>query len=233
MNNSFINQISNLHKSGISTGFLSTLSSSFLSRLYKAISDTAFSKVFVIIGNEISDVKVTEQTAEMSINQPAGFIACSLDTSKMYQSILIRNWLQFMVYLVPSFFSINNIKRMVQTILYGFKKKSGSSFGDGGQGTEECKAELLSIVVDAEYRGRGAGKRLIGAMEEYFKNSGIRCYKVVTWSGDEAANAFYRAVGFRFRRSFEHHGKVLNEYVKELEDKSATEAQRHRERRNR
>ncbi len=57
--------------------------------------------------------------------------------------------------------------------------------------TEEL-AEIRSLAVREEWRGRGVGKLLVGQAESVLKEEGIRCAFVLTYSGP-----FFEKLGYR------------------------------------
>lgn len=185
--------IANLHKDSITAGFLSTLGNDFLSLLYREINNS--DKSFVLI-------------AEVE-GQVVSFVAGTLNVQGLYKNVLLKNWLKFSVIIFKTIFSIVNIKRIYETIYYGIKNEEDNDRPCIG-------AELLAIAVDASMRGKGIGKQLITELEKIYRQNDVKIYKVVTWSKDQMANAFYTSCGFRFNRDFLHHGNLMNEYVKEI-----------------
>jgi ribosomal protein S18 acetylase RimI-like enzyme len=57
-------------------------------------------------------------------------------------------------------------------------------------------AELLLLTVDARYRRRGIGHRLLAAIEQAFAHDGVTRYRVAVRSQLAVARAFYLATGF-------------------------------------
>lgn len=64
------------------------------------------------------------------------------------------------------------------------------------------EAELLSIGVKKGYRQSGAGKKLVHALEEFFRTKGIKDYKVYTDAKFVEAIKFYEGLGFFFLKQF-------------------------------
>jgi GNAT superfamily N-acetyltransferase len=153
-----------------------------------------------------------------------GFAACSLDTAAMYRHILLRRGLLFFFLLLPRVFSPGNIKFIRETLFYPQKYNKIKPIRHGGDddtpaaagaNTGPC-AELLSIAVSDDSRKKGVGRDLLNALEPYMRKNGVTSYTTVTSSTDRDTNAFYKKCGFYFRKEVEHHGNVLNEYVKEI-----------------
>jgi ribosomal protein S18 acetylase RimI-like enzyme len=207
-NKAYAPDVVRLHKEGISTGFLSKMNNTFLRLLYRAIDRTPYSRVFVAIDDE------THRTL--------GFIACSLNTGKMYRYIIGYYGIPFIFLLLPEAFKRQNQKRIFETLFYYRKTQPSATVNRDHSGSHpkaphvSCCAELLSIAVDKYSRGRKIGKKLVDALEEYFANNGVHTYKVVTFSEDSNANAFYRACGFVKQGEFPHHGNLMFEYSKTI-----------------
>lgn len=193
--------IASLHAKSIKTGFISKLGILFLSTLYQSISECPNSIVFA----SIDDNKRT-----------TGFIAGALSTKKMYRWILIRFGFVFFIQLALKAFNPSVLKKILETAVYSFKKKNNINESSPDRSIE---AELLSIAVDSSDRGKGLGKKLVGDLENWFREKGVTGYKTVTFSKDSVSNQFYLSCGFILSRSFKHHGNILNEYTKTIHHK--------------
>jgi ribosomal protein S18 acetylase RimI-like enzyme len=60
----------------------------------------------------------------------------------------------------------------------------------------EVEAVLTAIVVDRHIQGRGIGRALVEAFEEYLRKSGVFAYRLDTLTKNERAIRFYRELGF-------------------------------------
>ena len=200
--------VARLHKEGIPTGFLSTCSDRFLEHLYKAIKSSPQSEVWVFINPNTGNVD--------------GFIAGTTDINKMYRSILLRKSFLFLFLLLPQLRKAPIFRYIIETLLYPYKirphKRSDDSVVNiqGTSTVSKIKAELLSIVVGANSRKRGVGKKLIFTLDTWFLNKNIFNYKVVTASDNNNTNKFYESCGFVHARQFYHHGNLMNEYIRHL-----------------
>ena len=182
--------VAKLHQTGIHTGFLSSLGLTFLKQLYKAIPATASGFGFVW---EESDGRVL------------GFIACAESTGKLYKQALWRRGILMALPLIHFLIRPSVVRRMIHTLRYP------SQVGD-----DLPAAEILSIVVSSDARGKGVGKALTSRTFEEFTKRGIGRIKVAVWAGNETANEFYKKCGFDLAVTRQHHGLEMNVYVAKM-----------------
>lgn len=185
-------QVAELHRSGISAGFLSSLGPSFLRQLYAALPScpAAFGYVW-----------------ERQDGEVLGFVACARSTGAVYKQSLVRRGLWMALPLARFLLRPSVIRRMIQTLRYPCQ-----TAGD------LPPAEVLSIVVGGAAQGQGVGKALMAAAFEEFRRRGAPQVKVAVGADNEQANAFYRKCGFRLAVTREHHGLPMNIYVARLAD---------------
>ena len=146
-------QVARLHISGIPTGFISSLGLGFVTVLYEAIAKDENS--FGIIA--VEDDKVI------------GFVAFSTNLSKLYKYVALKKGFKFGFILAKKMLSFQNIKKVWANLLYPSKMKK-MNLPD---------AELLSIVVSPDGRGRGIAKQLTEAGFEECRKRNID--KVYLW----------------------------------------------------
>jgi len=181
-------QIAALHKQGITGGFLSQQSDSFLTALYE-----------YLIKNEILIV-IKEN------NKVMGFVSATVTTSGLYKKFLIKNIPLLIKFTLKNICSFSFFKKSIETLLSPTK----SSTGD----TE--LPELLSIVVDLNSKGKGYGQLLTEALEKEFLLREIKEYKVLVGS-ELKANRFYLKNGFIQIKEIElHKGEKSFIYIKKL-----------------
>ena len=182
-------EAANLHAAGIDTGFLSSLGRGFLKQIYKALPmcPGAFGYVFEEHGHVL------------------GFIACTESTGGLYKQALKRRFFPMLWALKWHILSPSKVKRMWQTLLYPVEVGAGLP-----------PAEILSIAVSEEARGKGVGKALMVAAMEEFARRDISRAKVAVGAGNEEANAFYRRCGFRLAARRTHHALPMHVYVAEI-----------------
>lgn len=56
--------------------------------------------------------------------------------------------------------------------------------------------EVVSLVVDDEWRGNGVGRQLLAAIEHFARDVGADLLKVAVMSGNRSATDFYAGLGF-------------------------------------
>lgn len=182
--------VANLHIQGISTGFISSLGSGFVTALYKIIAEDENSFGFVAV----EDGKVL------------GFVAFSTNLSRLYKHIALKKCFRFGFILARKMLSIQTIKKIWANIFYP-KKMKQMNLPD---------AELLSIVVAPEGRGKGIAKQLTDAGFEECRKMGIDKVKVLVAADNELANKLYRKCGFDLHSEVDSHGVKSNIYVAKL-----------------
>jgi len=179
-----------LHKQGIPTGFLSKQSSAFLEALYH----------YLIVHEIVYVAKDKEQVI--------GFIAVSINTSGLYKRFLKSNVLLLVKFALQNIFSVKFIKKAYETL--GAPKKTRI------KEMQEELPELLSIVVDGDYAGKGIGKELLICAEKELVSLQKDKYKVLVGANLEA-NQFYVKNGFEIVKELElHEGVKSYIYVKEI-----------------
>lgn len=177
-----------LHRAGIHKGFLSSLGHGFLRQLYRAIPSCPSGFGFVWEGD---DAKVL------------GFIACAESLDRLYRQALLRRGVLIALPLLRSLFRPKVIRRITKTLRYPSEVEKGLP-----------AAELLSIVVSPEARGKGVGKALVAAAVEEFHRRGIEQFKVAVGPWNTSANKLYQRSGFRLALQRAHHdGRPWNVYV--------------------
>jgi GNAT superfamily N-acetyltransferase len=202
--------VARLHAASITTGFLSTLPLPFLATLYSSIARCKGSTVIVALDED---------------GTVGGFVAGAVSVGLMYKKVLLQSALPLIWHILPHLFNITTIKKLLETVRYGFVKKDTkqemTESAESGQlpdtrHSSPSASELLSIAVDSSVRGKGTGKKLVNELELFFRQNGVSSYKVVTYSKDSVSNSFYVHCGFELHGQFLHHDNLMNEYVKRL-----------------
>lgn len=179
--------VARLHQEGIPTGFLSSLGSSFLAELYASISQSP--EGFGFVACEKGDV--------------VGFVAFTTNLRQLYKTVLRGQGLKLMGILLPHLFSVKTIKKIVQNIFYPGKTKK----------LNLPQAELLSIAVSSDCRGKGLAGQLIKYGFEECRRRGIIQVKVLVAEANQTANRLYQKNGFVLITQIDSHGCTSNIYV--------------------
>ncbi len=181
--------VAELHRRGIDSGFLSTLGAGFLRQMYKAITmaPAGFGYVW-------------EQDGQV-----LGFVAGAERTGKLYKQALLRRGLLMGLAAMGSILRPARLRRIIETLRYPAETEQ-----------DLPGAEVLSIAVSEQARGKGVGKALMKTALEEFRRRGIEKLKVAVWADNEPANQFYKQCGFRLAQTRKHHGLAMNLYVIEL-----------------
>ncbi|GAI39468.1 unnamed protein product [marine sediment metagenome] len=129
-------QTAKLHISGISTGFISSLGIDFVTALYEAVAKSKSSFGFV-----------AEENGKL-----LGFVAFTTNINKLYKSVILKKGWRFALLLAGKMFSLQQIKKVFETLFYPARIKK----------TDLPAAELLSVVVAEQARGRGHQFALFG-----------------------------------------------------------------------
>ncbi len=183
-------QIVQLHKEFIPTGFLSQQSLNFLNALY----------LFLIMHEIVYIMREEERIV--------GFIAGSLNTDGLFKRFLKSNLGMLLKFALKNLFSMDFLKKAAET----FTAPKKTAVDD----LDYAVPELLSIVVDESYAGKGYGKDLLGCLEKELRSNNEKKYKVVAGSMLDA-NRFYTSNDFTKIKEIElHKGAISYLYIKTL-----------------
>ena len=182
--------IAKLHFEYIPTGFLSSLGIPFLRLLYQSMTNSKYA--FCIIALED--------------NKVIGFVSSTTNVSAFYKEFMRRNFFKAVLILLPKFFNIKTVRKIFETLFYPIKKN-----------TALPKAELLSIVVDKNYQGKGVSKELFKRLVNELGKRGVREFKVVVGENLMPACKFYEKMGGVLYSKIEvHKGEWSRIYVWKL-----------------
>lgn len=171
-------QLAALHAARISEGFLPTLGSRFLTRLYRRIakSPRAFAHVAVDDGTIV------------------GFAAGSDDVGRLYREFLLRDGVVAALVAAPRL--ARSSRRVIETLRYPSSVDTDSL----------PRAEILSVAVAAAAGRRGIGRRVVAAAVAEFDRRGIDAIKVVAAADNTAAERLYTGEGFTEVHELAVHG---------------------------
>ena len=173
-----------LHASEISEGFLPTLGSSFLARLYGRIVRDAGS-FLLVDANERGDVDA--------------FIAGTENVGALYKSFALRDgW-------IAGLKAAPRIVRSWKRVWETFRYPSGDDV--------LASAELLAVAVAPTARGKGLGRELVAALQAEFTRRGIHAVKVVVAAHNEIAIGLYERCGFERAARIEVHAGTPSEVL--------------------
>jgi ribosomal protein S18 acetylase RimI-like enzyme len=181
------NHVARLHIFGIPSGFISSLGQDFVAGLYEAIVEDQNSFGFVAVKD----------------GEVLGFTAFSTNLSMLYKYVIFKKGFKFAFLLAGNMLSWRNIKKVWSNLFYPEKMKKH----------ELPDAELLSIVVAPQGRGKGIAKQLVDAGFKECRKRGIDKIKVLVAADNQAANELYKKCGFELSTQIDSHGVLSNIYV--------------------
>jgi ribosomal protein S18 acetylase RimI-like enzyme len=179
-----------LHIQGIPTGFISSLGQEFVAALYEVIAEDKNSFGFVAIEDE----------------KVLGFVAFSTNLPKLYKYVILKKGFKLSFIIAKKMMSVQTIKKIWANLFYPQKMKE----------MDLPDAELLSIAIAPDGRGRGIAKQLVDAGFEECRKRHIEKVKVLVAADNEAANKLYKKCGFELNTQINSHGVRSNIYVRDL-----------------
>jgi len=180
-------QVAALHIQCISTGFISSMGIDFVNSLYDAIVKSKSSLGVVAVRN----------------GKVLGFAAFTTNLNKLYKSVVWRKGLIFALLLAGNMLSLRRVKKMLETLFYTDRTKKMNL----------PSAELLSIVVGPEERGKGLAGKLIEKGFRHCRKTGVDKVKVLIGADNKAGNKLYLKTGFELIGQIVNHGVLSNIYV--------------------
>lgn len=162
-------QAAELHLRNLDQGFLSSLGVRFLTQMYRAIDES--SEAVLLCASRDGRV--------------VGFISGATGMGPIFHCMLRRPWPVAWA-LLPSLFRPRQLLKIVEIFRYGR--------------THEIRLglpmnELLSIVVDPQFRGQGIAEALYRRLVEHFSAAGVVRFKIVVGNALSPAHRFYRRMG--------------------------------------
>lgn len=164
-------EIARLHKKLIPEGNLSALPLKFLVSIYKSISKSKYSFLYV---------------AKYK-NQIVGFIAGSVNTKKVLRSFVISNFYRIDLFFMVLLHSLKNHKtnQNKETLDYILKEKKSNL----------PKSEILNFCIDENFQGKGVSSLLFAELNKSFIKKGVKEYKIDTGGNQISAQKFYEKKG--------------------------------------
>ena len=189
-----LRQVATLHKESITTGFLSSLGMDFLECLYKAISVSKNSILIVYLEKDVV----------------AGFVTGTLDITEVNRVLKRKCLFTIIKDLIGVVFDQRKLKKLFETYKYSVKDKAMYPYN--------LRAELLSIAVDSNFRGKGIAKRLYEELINFFRQKRASEFKIVVGEKLIDAQRFYEKMGAKKVSEFElHKGEKSFVYVQRID----------------
>jgi colanic acid biosynthesis glycosyl transferase WcaI len=134
-----------------------------------------------------------------------GFACGFLDPSEFYRLM----WRSKLAFAFPVLSAACRRPSLITKVLDGIQRIHASP----ERPSKSC--ELSSIAVAPDTAGKGLGRSLMRAFVSQAQSMDARCvYLMTDANGNDAANAFYRGVGFQHTRRFlQGERRWMNEYV--------------------
>ena len=173
--------VARIHLQEIKSGFLNQLGEKFLVYFYESMIDSP--NAFLLVEDNGSVV---------------GFISGAINLNDFYKEFAKKYRLKAFSVLTKKIFSLNTIKRILETKKYSKK---------------ESLPELLSIAVSSKFQGQGIARKLLEQFIIEMKKRNVLSFRVVV--GQElTANSFYLKNGFKFiSQDFVHKDSPSNIYI--------------------
>lgn len=181
-----IEEITQIHMAALPDDFLPSLGKMFLSEIfYPSALKSPYAKIL---------------SAKDQHNNTIGFVLVTTDSDKFFSTVIKENIWRCIVfglnYLSKSF---KNIQHLLQIFLSGLKSDAIEGFG-----------EIYIIAVSEKQRGKGVGKLLVEASNDYLKNAGNIGNSIKTLTTNKNWIKFFLKAGWKMLKQFDFIGK---EYV--------------------
>lgn len=173
-------QLARLHMQCLDQGFLGTLGEGFLALMYEAIDSS-----------DQGTLLVEEEGGQLQ-----GFVTGGTGMGSFYRRML-RRPVRLGLALAPALLSASKVWRILEIVRYS----RGHALPEGLP-----DAELLTIVVSPQWRGRGVAERLYGRLAKAFRARGIDRFRIAVGEDLGPAHRFYRRMGAEVVGSMEVHG---------------------------
>jgi len=186
-----LNTLADYHVKAVPKDFMPALGNFFLKNvLYKGA-----------IKSDNANVNVY-----MEDNVLAGYIIYSYDTGKFLKEIFLKRLLFVVVtFIIKIMFNYKMLIMSFKVALSILKEKE-----------EKIKSEILMIVVNNNYRGRGIGGKLLQSMYDDLSNRGFKECKLRVLNDNFAAIRMYEKGGWEKVNEIEFLGRKWLKMKKEL-----------------
>ncbi len=174
-----------LHVSCIRGGFRPTLGQGFLEVVYRCI-------------HEHPDCVLLTESID---GQVVGFVSGTTGRSSLRRVLGLHSF-RAAAALAPSLLSIGRLK--------GIAKVAGYSGRRDEQAQSWPRAELLSIAIHPDHRGKGIAERLFRQLEQAFGELGVDDFRIVVGANLTPALSFYRKMGCEEKGRITLHGDATS-----------------------
>jgi ribosomal protein S18 acetylase RimI-like enzyme len=175
-------ELARLHAEEISGGFLTSLGTPLLARLYRAIGRSP-------------DAFILTASLEKHV---VGFLCASTDTRRVYRYVLSRSWIHLIPALARRIFSWQTVRRCWETLRYPTRSPVPDLPG----------AEILNFCVTQKLQRAGIGQALFAAMKDEYRRRDIRRIRIVTGANQLSAIRFYEKLGAEPVGTIEVHART-------------------------
>lgn len=184
--------VTEIHLAAFAGFFLSFLGPAFLRELYDGILNDPSGIAFVCENQQ----------------QLVGFVAGSDRPSGLYGRLLRQRALRFAL---ASAKAVLRKPEIMPRLIHALDKSEEAAVPDG-------MATLMSIAVNPDTQGLGAGKILVNKFLDACRERGVTAVNLTTDANNNAGvNAFYIRQGFKLARTFlTREGRAMNEYIIQL-----------------
>jgi len=172
-------QIACLHREGIGAGFLRSLGAPFLSLLYEAL--IRWPQAVVLTAAEGQKI--------------LGFVAGVKANGRFMRFFALRYGARAVWRIFPRLFRLDAFRKIIE-VFFCSSQKGLVVFP---------QAELLSIAVREDARGRGIGKDLFLGLTAWFQRQGVKNFKIIVGKDLLSAKRFYNTMGCRLAGEVEIH----------------------------
>lgn len=184
-------QVAKLHVRCLDQGFLATLGEDFLTLMYEAI-DHADGTMLI---------------TEDRDGQVAGFITGGAGMGAIYRRML-RSPVRLGLALAPALLRPAKVWRIFEIVRYS---------GDSVLPASVPDAELLSLAVAPEWRGKAVADQLYQRLVERFRLEGVGAFRIIVGQRLDPAHRFYQRMGAISAGQIEvHRGEASTVYVHRL-----------------
>lgn len=171
MAKSIYTQVAEIHMQALDQSFLSTLGVNFLALMYEAIDKSESGTL--IIQSEGSEV--------------IGFVTGSSSVGGVYREMW-RYKTRLLISLLPCILSVRKLVRIIENVMYARRGGSVASMN-------LPIAELLTIAVRNDVRGKRIADQLFSDLVQHFAYKGVGQFKIIVGESLAPAHKFYRRMG--------------------------------------